>query len=243
MYVAAKGGEAAIAAAHQLLARERRGDQNLPELSADQIREQLALAVNRVMCEGSLYDGDLAAVAIKQARGDLIEAIFLLRAYRATLPRLGYAEPVDTGAMRLRRLLGPTFDYTHRLLDPSPTLAAPPLQHWSEEPAGEPAPPVTQLLDREGLIETNAGADGDAIGDLTRTPLAFPAGRGLRLQALARADEGFLLGLAYSTQRGYGRTHPFAAEIRMGEVELEFTPEELGFAVPLGQITLTDVRW
>jgi alpha-D-ribose 1-methylphosphonate 5-triphosphate synthase subunit PhnI len=169
---------------------------------------------------------------------------------------LGYAEPVDTGAMRLRRrisatykdlpggqMLGPTFDYAHRLLDPSPTLAAPPLQHRSEEPAGEPAPPVTQLLDREGLIETNAGADGDAIGDLTRTPLAFPAGRGLRLQALARADEGFLLGLAYSTQRGYGRTHPFAAEIRMGEVELEFTPEELGFAVPLGQITLTDVRW
>jgi alpha-D-ribose 1-methylphosphonate 5-triphosphate synthase subunit PhnI len=253
MYVAAKGGEAAIAAAHQLLARERRGDQNLPELSADQIREQLALAVNRVMAEGSLYDGDLAAVAIKQARGDLIEAIFLLRAYRATLPRLGYAEPVDTGAMHLRRrisatykdlpggqLLGPTFDYTHRLLDPSPTLAAPPLQHRSEEPAGQPAPPVTQLLDREGLIETNAGADGDAIGDLTRTPLAFPAGRDLRLQALARADEGFLLGLAYSTQRGYGRTHPFAAEIRMGEVELEFTPEELGFAVPLGQITLTE---
>jgi len=253
MYVAVKGGEAAIAAAHELLARERRGDPNLPEISADQIREQLALAVNRVMCEGSLYDGDLAAVAIKQARGDLIEAIFLLRAYRATLPRLGYGEPVDTGAMRLRRrisatykdlpggqMLGPTFDYTHRLLDPAATETAPPPQRRSHEPSDDPTPQVTQLLDREGLIEANAGADVDAIGDLTRTPLAFPAGRDLRLQALARADEGFLLGLAYSTQRGYGRTHPFAAEIRMGEVELEFTPEELGFTVPLGRITLTE---
>jgi len=99
---------------------------------------------------------------------------------------------------------------------------------------------VTQLLDREGLIEANVGGDADEVGDLTRTPLAFPADRDLRLQALARADEGFLLSLAYSTQRGYGRTHPFAAEIRMGEVELEFTPEELGFVVPLGRITLSE---
>ena len=96
MYVAVKGGEAAIAAAHELLARERRGDTRVPEITTDQIREQLTLAVNRVMCEGSLYDPDLAALAIKQARGDLIEAIFLLRAYRTTLPRLGYAEPMDT---------------------------------------------------------------------------------------------------------------------------------------------------
>jgi alpha-D-ribose 1-methylphosphonate 5-triphosphate synthase subunit PhnI len=253
MYVAAKGGEAAIAAAHALLARERRGDPNLAEISADQIREQLTLAVNRVMCEGSLYDADLAAQAIKQARGDLIEAIFLLRAYRGTLPRLGYAEPVDTGAMRLRRrisatykdlpggqVLGPTFDYTHRLIDaeqatPGPSPPAPALAA-----ARGPAPHVTQLLDREGLIEANAAGESDVIGDLTRNPMQYPAARDLRLQALARADEGFLLGLGYSTQRGYGRTHPFAAEIRMGEVEIGFTPEELGFEIPLGRITLTE---
>ena len=82
------------------------------------------------MSEGSLYDRELAALAIKQARGDLIEAIFLLRAYRTTLARFGFAEPLDTGAMATRRrisatfkdvpggqVLGPTFDYTHRLLD------------------------------------------------------------------------------------------------------------------------------
>ena len=69
----------------------------MPELSLAQIEGQLTLAVDRVMAEGSLYDRELAALAIRQARGDLIEAIFLLRAYRTTLPRFGASEPVDTG--------------------------------------------------------------------------------------------------------------------------------------------------
>jgi len=51
-----------------------------------------------------------------------------------------------------------------------------------------------------------------------------------------------LLALGYSTQRGYGRTHPFAGEIRLGEVELEFMAEEVGFAVPLGSITVTECQ-
>jgi alpha-D-ribose 1-methylphosphonate 5-triphosphate synthase subunit PhnI len=66
--------------------------------------------------------------------------------------------------------------------------------------------------------------------------------RAERLQALSRADEGFLLGLAYSTQRGYGGTHPFAGEIRVGEVEVEFEAPELGFAVPLGRVELTECQ-
>ena len=96
MYVAVKGGERAIDNAHQWLAEERRGDRAVPELTIPQIREQMKLAVNRVMAEGSLYDPDLAALAIKQARGDLIEAIFLIRAYRTTLPRLASSLPVET---------------------------------------------------------------------------------------------------------------------------------------------------
>jgi alpha-D-ribose 1-methylphosphonate 5-triphosphate synthase subunit PhnI len=99
---------------------------------------------------------------------------------------------------------------------------------------------VTGLLDAEGLIEANAPAPEAAPGDITREPMAFPARRDARLQALARGDEGFLLALGYATQRGYGRTHPFAGEIRLGEVEVSFTPEELGFSVPLGRITLTE---
>ena len=53
MYVAVKGGERAIDAAHAWLADERRGDTGLAALSVAQIREQLALAVNRVMAADS----------------------------------------------------------------------------------------------------------------------------------------------------------------------------------------------
>jgi alpha-D-ribose 1-methylphosphonate 5-triphosphate synthase subunit PhnI len=256
MYVAVKGGEKAIENAHRLLAHERRGDTSVPELSLAQISEQLALAVDRVMTEGSLYDRELAALAIKQARGDLIEAIFLARAFRATLPRFGMSEPIDTGAMQVRRrisstfkdipggqILGPTFDYTHRLLDPA--LAGETTPESPVEAEADPArmPRVTDILGHDGLIEPSPAAqEGVPVGDLTREPLNFPADRDLRLQNLARGDEGFLLALGYSTQRGYGRTHPFAGEIRLGEVEVEFVAEEVGFAVPLGRITVTECQ-
>src|ERR1700738_864007 len=109
MYVAVKGGEKAITAAHELLAKARRGDPAVPELTLAQIDEQLALAVDRVMTEGSIYDRELAALAIKQARGDLVEAIFLLRAYRTTLPRLAASLPIDTGSACLERRISATF--------------------------------------------------------------------------------------------------------------------------------------
>ena len=257
MYVAVKGGEAAIRNAHQLLAERRRGDPGVPALAIEQILEQLTLAVDRVMSEGSLYDRRLAALAIKQARGDLVEAIFLVRAYRTTLPRFGSSVPLDTGGMLIERrisaafkdlpggqLLGPTFDYTHRLLDPD-------LESDGEAPSpavvadadGTKIPRVTDLLGDAGLIEPDGAGDPAAPpGDLTREPLSFPADRDLRLQALARGDEGFLLALGYSTQRGYARTHPFAGEIRMGEVEVEIEIAELDFPVPLGRITVTECQ-
>ena len=252
MYVAVKGGERAIENAHQWLAEARRGDPAVPDLTTAQIREQMALAVNRVMAEGSLYDPDLAALAIKQARGDLIEAVFLIRAYRTTLPRFGASRPVETGAMAVSRrisatfkdlpggqILGPTFDYTHRLLDFAleaegfvPQAAVAPAD-------GAPVPHVTALLDRDGLIEAEADS-GAEPPDLTRAPLELPANRALRLQALARGDEGFLLSLAYSTQRGYGRTHAFVGELRIGTVAVEFDLPELGFAIEIGTVELTE---
>ncbi|MGO3930784.1 carbon-phosphorus lyase complex subunit PhnI [Rhodopseudomonas pseudopalustris] len=256
MYVAVKGGERAIDNAHKLLADRRRGDRTVPELSLSQISEQLALGVDRVMVEGSLYDRELAALAIKQARGDLIEAIFLLRAFRATLPRFGATEPLDTAAMQVQRrisstfkdvpggqILGPTFDYTHRLLDPQLDQGSDPELPERAPVSREEMPRVTDILGRDGLIEASPQADAEVpVGDLTREPLSFPADRDLRLQNLARGDEGFLLALGYSTQRGYGRSHPFAGEIRFGEVELEFVAEDAGFAVPLGTINVTECQ-
>lgn len=262
MYVAVKGGEKAIEQSYAALARKRRGDTALPELSVAQIREQMPLAVARVMSEGSLYDRDLAALAIKQAAGDLLEAIFLLRAYRTTLPRLLATVPVDTGRMQIERrisatfkdvpggqILGPTYDYTQRLLDF--TLAADATARHADARAAtfsadveqDPTPRVLDFLNAEGLIESEAPPPGDpAPADLTREPLAFPAGREARLQNLARGDEGFLLALGYSTQRGYGRNHPFAGEIRYGRVTVEVVPEELGFPIEIGEIELTECQ-
>ena len=254
MYVAVKGGEQAIDNAHRWLSEARRGDPSVAEIEPDQIREQMGLAVARVMSEGSLYDPDLAALALKQARGDAIEAIFLVRAYRTTLPRFGYSEPIDTAAMTIKRrisatykdlpggqILGPTFDYTHRLIDFALAAGGEVPAAFESEPDETPAPHVLDIIDREGLIETPGGEAPDGeIGDLTRQPLDFPAGRDIRLQNLARADEGFLLAMGYSTQRGFGGTHPFAGEIRMGEVRVCFAPEELGFEIEIAEITVTE---
>ena len=250
-YVAVKGGEAAIAAAHAWLAEARRGDPATPELGAEQIASQLGRAVDRVMAEGSVYDPSLAALAIKQAQGDLVEAAFLLRAYRTTLPRFAASLPVETGGMVVSRrvsaiykdlpggqVLGPTYDYTHRLLDFA--LQGMPPAAPTAQPPGEPFAPVSAILAAEGLIEAD-GAPGPAA-DITREPLAFPAARATRLQALARGDEGFLLALGYSTQRGYGGTHPFVGEIRVGSVAVTIEPEELGFPVDIGDMVVTECQ-
>ena len=414
MYVAVKGGSKAIAAAHALLAEVRRGPKAIPEITRDQIGSQLSLAVDRVQAEGSLYAPALAAAAVKQARGDLVEATFLLRAYRATVKRLGHSVPIETSAMIPRRrisatfkdlpggqLLGPTFDYTHRLLEaggngqegdeiegedsgaeaggnsdtlsnaasiapaksgagagngegaksPSGSLAngafqeaasqegasqegasqeeasqerasqqgasrsrkifsesfinklaknfstkskeasvvdakpgaersggAPPASFprsvsgrgfedcpkgdpLSAESAaisneasltesdltesilssksGKPAPEPDSFLESEGLLEEVFQAS-DPPGDLTRRPLDFPADRRMRLQNLARADEGFLLAMAYSCQRGYGAGHPFVTSLRLGTVEVEIRVPELGIDAVVARMEVTE---
>jgi alpha-D-ribose 1-methylphosphonate 5-triphosphate synthase subunit PhnI len=262
MYVAVKGGETAILNSYKLLAAQRRGDSAQPELTVRQICQQLKLSVDRVMTEGSVYDPELAALAIKQASGDLVEAIFLLRAYRATLPRLGNTCPLDTAHMQLDRrisatfkdlpggqVLGPTYDYTQRLLDFSLLAEAQTLDSAEgaaqttpmENAAPVNVPRVVDLLNQEDLIERFEPLAGDpAPFDLTREPLRFPAGRATRLQNLARGDEGFLLAMAYSTQRGYSHTHPFVGEVRLGQVAVEIEPEELGFAISIGDIEITE---
>ncbi|WP_142477638.1 carbon-phosphorus lyase complex subunit PhnI [Klebsiella oxytoca] len=252
MYVAVKGGEKAIVAAHALQEQQRRGDGRLPEISVDQISQQLNLAVDRVMTEGGIADRELAALALKQASGDSVEAIFLLRAYRTTLQRLAVSEPVDTAAMRLERrisaiykdipggqMLGPTYDYTHRLLDF--TLLAngetPPLA--TDSAPQEATPHVFNLLVQQGLAKAEQDTDAQP-DDITRHPPVYPCSRSSRLQQLVRGDEGYLLALAYSTQRGYRRNHPFAGEIRSGYVAVEIVPEELGFTVTIGELLMTE---
>ena len=253
-YVAVKGGERAIDNAHAWLAADRRGDPNIAEIDTAQIREQLGRSVDRVMAEGSLYDPELAALAIRQAQGDLIEAAFLVRAFRTTLPRFAASTPVDTANMSIRRrisavfkdmpggqILGPTYDYTHRLIDFLQAAGAVP-PAAPEMPADDDViGRINDILDSEGLIEGD-GETGGEPGDITRQPLAFPASRDIRLQSLARGDEGFLLAMGYSTQRGWGGSHPFVGEIRVGEARVQITPPELDFAIDIGDITLTECQ-
>ncbi|MEZ5652114.1 MAG: carbon-phosphorus lyase complex subunit PhnI [Burkholderiaceae bacterium] len=272
MYIAVKGGERAIAASQRLLARTRRGDPGLASLSVAQIREQLSLLVSRVMAEASVIDPELAALAIKQACGDAIEAVFLLRAYRTTLPRFGAASPLDARQMRVHRrisaifkdlpggqVLGPTFDYTQRLLDFSlladddgddgdddvadsdaaPSGGDPP----GPEAASGVCPDALASLEAQGLIEPACPDPDDPVPpDITRDPPRYPMSRAARLQMMARADEGWLLGMGYSTQRGYAHTHPFGGEIRHGAVPLGLVPDELGFEIVIGEIELTECK-
>jgi alpha-D-ribose 1-methylphosphonate 5-triphosphate synthase subunit PhnI len=253
-YVAVKGGERAIDNAHAWLAADRRGNPDVAEIETVQIREQLGRSVDRVMAEGSLYDPELAALAIRQAQGDLIEAAFLVRAFRTTLPRFAASTPVDTAAMSIRRrisavfkdmpggqILGPTYDYTHRLIDFLSAAGAVPPAAPEMETDGGVIGRINDILDTEGLIEGDGDTGGEP-GDITRQPLAFPAPRDIRLQSLARGDEGFLLAMGYSTQRGWGGSHPFVGEIRVGEASVEITPPELGFAIDIGDITLTECQ-
>ena len=266
MYVAVKGGERAIEASWRLLDKARRGDTRLAGLSVAQIREQLRLAVARVMTEGSVYDEELAALAIKQAAGDLVEAIFLLRAYRTTLPRFGYTQPIDTEAMQVERrisatfkdvpggqMLGATYDYTQRLLDfallaesdahDEAAADSDSPAHLSAATQAEAMPRVVTLLDKEGLIEQKRPTpNAPEPGDLSREPLAFPASRATRLQNLARGDEGFLLAMGYATQRGYAHSHPFAGEIRFGTVAVEMELDELGETVDIGDLDVTECQ-
>jgi alpha-D-ribose 1-methylphosphonate 5-triphosphate synthase subunit PhnI len=169
------------------------------------------------------------------------------------LPRFSPSLPIDTSNMQLNRrlsatfkdvpggqLLGPTFDYTHRLLDFALLAEGDyPGPQTTPNASLEPCPRVLGLLAKEGLIK-NESDNSDTVADITRDPLELPASRAQRLQALARGDEGFLLALGYSTQRGYGRNHPFAGEIRIGEVEVWIDPEELGFPICLGSIEVTE---
>jgi alpha-D-ribose 1-methylphosphonate 5-triphosphate synthase subunit PhnI len=265
-YVAVRGGEQAIANAETLLLMERAGGAS-ELLTPRQIREQLYLAVDRVMGEGSLYAPDLAALAFKQAAGDTFEAAFILRSYRTTLPRIGYAEPAAAEQMRIVRrisaafkeipggqILGPTADYTLRLLNfdleqESAQSNASAIRRLLQaagglEPIPESFPKVIEMLRREGLLVARS-APADAAGpvfDVTRQALSFPAPRSAQLQTLARGETGGLLALAYSNMRGYGSVHPVIGELRVGYLPVAMKHPSSGAAVRVGEIKVTEAE-
>ncbi len=266
-YVAVQGGVTAIESSQKLNRYLRLRGESAP-LSVNQIMDQMGPLVDRVMGEGGLYSPFHAALAIKQASGDPIEAAFLLRAYRATLRRLVDSLPVRTEEMRILRrissafktipggqVLGSTSDYEQRILDFS--LAEETVETQREAVRefeaglgdhGEPLSPghfrkVVDMLRDQGLVPPVPPRSDAPPTDVTQESATFPLDRSGRLQMLARAETGGVLALAYSSMRGYGSIHPTVGELRVGRVRVQIPhPWRKGRAVTLGSAAITEVE-
>jgi Uncharacterized enzyme of phosphonate metabolism len=260
-YVAVSGGKEAIEAGIRLLDYYRSGTRK--DLDPEAMQYKLSLLVDRVMGEAGLYSREYAALALKQCEGSIDEAVFLLRAYRSTLTRNYYTETVDTADMRVIRrissafkdiaggqILGPTYDYTHRLFDYKKLSedSVELYERYARELEGyipadiAPCPRVSDMLRKEGLLDTYTDSS-DAPFDITVNPLEFPAPRSARLQTLARSDTGFIGGLAYSVLRGFGQVHPTVGELRSGYVELTVTyPFDETESMYIGEILITEAE-
>lgn len=264
-YTTVTGGQEAIAQSHELV-KFYRVQHAAESLSIDTIQSQLRLLVDRIMSESSLYAPSYAALALKQAQGDPAEATFLLCAYRSTLPRNYYSTIARTSEMRVIRrisssfkdipggqMLGPTFDYTHRLLDFS--LASESMDEIGDFLANaglsvdelKDAPPFSKVIDLlrdQGLMAPveQASVEQEPF-DVTREKLKFPISRSARLQLLARGESGALTAIAYSSMRGFGIVHPTIGELRVGYLPIAM-PYPYGDDEELfiGEVLVTEVE-
>lgn len=259
-YVAVTGGKEAIEQSLKLLELFRESGE---DITVSCIKENMRLLIDKIMSEAGFYSEEYAALALKQCEGSVEEAVFLLRAYRSTLPRNYYSNPVDTREMRLIRrisaafkdipggqILGPTYDYSHRLLNFSLLEEHPDsINHESEDEtlsdlSGDDiyCGRVTDLLRAENLLK-EVPEDNTEPFDVTSNLLTFPAPRSARLQTFARSDAGFLGGVAYSSMRGYGAVHPTVSELRCGYVEVcvPYVLDETE-TLCIGEILVTEVE-
>ena len=261
-YVAVTGGKEAIEQSLKLLEIFRESGE---DITISCIKENMGLLIDKIMSEAGFYSREYAALALKQCEGSVEEAVFLLRAYRSTLPRNYYSNPVDTSGMRLIRrisaafkdipggqILGPTYDYSHRLLNFSlmeeksqdRTEQLLKMEPGDEEISGEDihCGRVTDLLKADGVMADVEPDDTEPF-DVTCNLLTFPAPRSARLQTFARSDAGFLGGIAYSSMRGYGAVHPTVSELRCGYLEI-CVPYVLGEEeeICIGEILVTEVE-
>ncbi|MBD3765749.1 MAG: carbon-phosphorus lyase complex subunit PhnI, partial [Rhodobacterales bacterium] len=95
----------------------------------------------------------------------------------------------------------------------------------------------------EGLVADPPRADvpPEAIPDVTREPLLFPADRAHMLRSLARADTGGVLALGYSAMRGYGNAHPTVNALRLAEAEV-MVPHPSGVRFSAGRVRLSQAE-
>lgn len=252
-YVAVKGGTKAIAASLLLARREREAAGGRPTALIDQ-----------VMAEASLYAEDVAELAVEQAEGSPEEAVFLLRAFRSTVPRLHTTRVADPAELWVERrisaafkeipggqLLGATQDYSHRLIefedDPRWKKVEDDLGALVEGRVSSDGryPKVVDYLRRLELLPELPISD-EVPGDVTKKSLEFPAKRSERLQILARGQTGAVTALGYASLRGYGALHPTVGELRVGRLPLTVA-DPFGEGLHdddhfLGEIRVTEVE-
>jgi alpha-D-ribose 1-methylphosphonate 5-triphosphate synthase subunit PhnI len=241
-YVAVKGGTKAIEESTRRLKFER--IKYGRSINVEDIRAGMRGLIDQVMSESSLYSEELASIAIKQAEGNMEEAVFLLRAYRSTLPRKHYTRIVTSEDMFVERrisasfkdipggqILGASYDYTHRLMDfELVNEIAEDIQVWVrdfkkrktdriEDIDLKRLPKVMDYLRREGLIR-HYEDNNEEPSDITKKCLEFPTDRSERLQILTRGQTGAVTSLGYAALRAYGALHPTVGELRIGKLAL-----------------------
>ncbi|MTI65833.1 MAG: carbon-phosphorus lyase [Firmicutes bacterium] len=267
-YVAIKGGTKAIEESIKRLKYERLKEKKI--VNVDDIKGSMRGLIDQVMSESSLCSRELASIAIKQAEGNMEEAVFLLRAYRSTLPRKHYTKVLDTDNMLVERrisasfkdipggqILGASYDYTHRLIDFDLTDES--LEDaikWVDDYENEKIkdddtdlkklPKVVDYLREEGLIKTYEDNNKEPI-DVTKKSIEFPTERSERLQILTRGQTGAITSLGYAALRAYGALHPTVGELRIGSLPIyidnpldQSSKEEDSFYI--GDIKITEVE-
>lgn len=246
-YVAVKGGSKAIEHANKSLKFERLKGLNI--VSVSQILSSFRMYISHAMSEASLYSKELAALAMKQSEGSLEEAVFLLRAYRSTIPRKYTSVTVETQLMNIKRrisasfkdipggqILGSTHDYQHRILDfnlfdetfhaASTYVSEFMNQHVEEHNMTHlQLPRVSDYLRSIGFLP-NIVKQNDPIKDITKDHLTFPTSRPERLQILQRGMTQAVIALGYASLRGYGSVHPTVGELRYGDLPIYIGSEE-----------------
>jgi alpha-D-ribose 1-methylphosphonate 5-triphosphate synthase subunit PhnI len=261
-YIAVKGGTEAIHNASELAEFYRVKD-NITPIDIQQIRAQMRLAIDKVMGEGGIYAPDYAAIALKQAEGDVFEAAFILRAFRTTLQRNFYSEVIDTREMFVKRkisssfreipggqILGPTRDYTQRTLDTAKaTETSQDIKTFLDAFDAKINPDklegissfgkVIDLLKNEGLLKPVDPSEDRSLIDITREAIKFPAPRSASLQMMARAETGGLMALGYSSLRGFGSVHPTVGELRYGTIPVR-VKDATGKTRYIGKVEVTE---
>lgn len=243
-YVAVKGGQEAIKESIKRLKYERLKKGGV--LNLKNIESGMRGLIDQVMSEASLYDEELASIAIKQAEGNPEEVVFLLRAFRSTLPRKHYSRTVESDEMNVERrisasfkdipggqILGAAYDYTHRLIDfdlrkEEKSLGE--VESWLTDFTLNPdeieskqteitVPKVIDYLRREGIMKEYP-ISNEAPRDVTKESLKFPTKRSERMQILTRGQTGAITALGYASLRGFGSVHPTVGELRVGNLSI-----------------------